>query len=89
MSTISKGSKSTAENSKRVIMRIELTPQAKAELARYCEIRGKKQIAAMSKLVEWFGKCPDSIQAVIQQDIPPSFMPDVAKLILERAARLR
>jgi hypothetical protein len=72
---------------KRVIMRIELTPAAKQEVEVYCDRVGMTQIAAMSRLAEWFGNQSDEIQALVQDHYPGSIKPDVAKLILQRAVK--
>jgi hypothetical protein len=80
-------SKSEIRNGRRVIMRIELTPSAKAGLELYCHRLGKKQIAAMSRLVEWFLDQPETIQGLIQRGFPPSIAGDVAQLVLKRMVR--
>jgi hypothetical protein len=72
---------------KRVIMRIELTPAAKLEVGDFCDRVGMTQVAAMSRLVEWFAGQPNEIQAIVQGLYPGSIKPDVAKLILERMVR--
>lgn len=71
----------------RIILRIEITPAAKERFNGYCDLRGKKQIAAMSRLVEWFGDQPEVIQSIIQGDFPASIQCDVAHIILKQMAK--
>lgn len=52
-------------SAKRVILRAELTPQAKAGLERTCEQRGMTQVSVMSRLVLWFAQQPESIQKAV------------------------
>jgi hypothetical protein len=68
----------------RIIMRIEITPQAKAGLLDYCDRAGKIQIHAVSRIVEWFSEQPCEIQSIIMGDFPSSLLPDVSRLILKR-----
>lgn len=69
--------------SKRVIMRIELSPSAKKKLGEFSKSRGMTQVAVASRLVEWFAKQPESIQAGVMGQYPADLAPDIAELILE------
>jgi hypothetical protein len=50
---------------KRVILRAELSPQAKTGLERVCDQRGMTQVSVMSRLVLWFAQQETSIQRSI------------------------
>jgi len=69
--------------SKRVIMRIELSPSAKKKLTDFSKNRGMTQVAVASRLVEWFAKQPDAIQAGVMGQYPSELTPDIAEMILE------
>jgi len=67
----------------RVVMRIEVSPQAKAALEDYCTRGDKIQSRAVSRLLEWFAKQPDIIQAAIMNDFPEAILADVNKALLK------
>ncbi|HEY7089769.1 MAG TPA: hypothetical protein VH518_16850 [Tepidisphaeraceae bacterium] len=70
--------------SKRHIMRIELTGPAKNKLSSLSDRHGMTQVAMMSRLVEWFSRQDDAIQAATIGRYPPEIEGDIAKLILKR-----
>lgn len=70
----------------RVVFRIQLTLDAKQSLERLTDELGITQIAATSKLVEWFAGQPDTVQGVILGLFPDMIKQDVAELILRRMA---
>jgi hypothetical protein len=70
----------------RIILRVEITPQAKQRLAQITEANGMTQVAVTSRLVEWFAGQPDLIQAAILGRYPKEIEPDIAKLILSKMA---
>jgi hypothetical protein len=55
----------TPNSPQRVIMRIELLPQAKGQFTHYCKSSGITQVAVASRLVEWFCKQHDVVQAAV------------------------
>ena len=71
----------------RHIMRIELKPAAKKQLAALHEAHGMTQVAMMSRLVSWFTEQPKAIQAAVMGQFPDEIKPDIAKLILEHMAK--
>ena len=71
----------------RQIMRIELSPTAKKQLADTCKKRGMTQVAVASRLVEWFTRQPETIQAAVLGQYPKEIEPDVVRLILERVGK--
>jgi len=72
--------------SRRVIMRIELYPEAKKGLADLCDRLGMTQIAATSRVIEWFTTQSDVVQAAILGLYPHDIRAEVAEIILKRMA---
>jgi methyl coenzyme M reductase beta subunit len=70
----------------RVIIRLEITPQAKTRLAEVTDAMGMTQVALTSRLVEWFAAQPEVIRAAVMGHYPKEIEADVAKLILKRMA---
>ena len=68
---------------KRVILRAELTPQAKTGLEHVCDARGMTQVSVMSRLVLWFAQQPDHVQkAVLEergQEVSEALMRDLMR----------
>lgn len=50
---------------KRVILRAELTPQAKTGLETVCDKRGMTQLSVVSRLVLWFSRQDDAVQKAV------------------------
>lgn len=73
----------------RIIVRIELTPQAKAHLNDLCDKAGMTQVAMLSRLVEWFAHQPETIRAAVLGQYPSEIQADVARLILRQLANGR
>ncbi|MCC7145656.1 MAG: hypothetical protein IT443_04350 [Phycisphaeraceae bacterium] len=71
---------------KRVIMRIELTPEAKDRLATISENRGMTQVSVTSRLVEWFAHQNEMVQGVILGHYPKELFPDIVPVILKAMA---
>jgi hypothetical protein len=71
---------------RRVIMRIELYPSAKDHLTDMCSRLGMTQVAATSRLVEWFCEQQDVVQAAVLGLYPEDIRSEVAQLILKRMA---
>jgi hypothetical protein len=67
----------------RIILRVDLTPDAKARLNDVCDKSGMTQVAMLSRVVEWFAKQPDGMQRLIVGHIPKEMQPEVARLVLE------
>lgn len=72
--------------SRRVIMRIELYPEAKDRLTGLCGKLGMTQVAATSRLVEWFCEQQDVVQAAVLGLYPEDIRSEVASMILKRMA---
>ncbi len=69
---------------RRVIMRIELYPEAKEGLTGLCDRLGMTQIAATSRVIEWFTTQTDVVQAAILGLYPRDIRAEVAAMILKR-----
>ena len=69
---------------RRVIIRLELRPQAKDALESVCDRNGMTQVAVSSRLVEWFSVQSEMLQAAILGHYPKDIERDIAKLILTR-----
>jgi ubiquinone biosynthesis protein COQ9 len=71
---------------RRVIIRLELTPQAKKALEDVCNNNGMTQVSVSSRLVEWFAQQQNMLQAAILGHYPKDIERDIAELILKRMA---
>jgi hypothetical protein len=72
---------------RRVIMRIELLPEAKKGLTDLCDRLGMTQIAATSRIIEWFTTTQtDVVQAAILGLYPEDIRAEIAEIILKRMA---
>jgi len=71
---------------RRVIMRIELYPQAKQGLTGLCDRLGMTQVAATSRIIEWFTAQTDVVQAAILGLYPKDIRAEVAEMILKKMA---
>ena len=67
-------------------MRIEITPRAKDALTGFCGRVGMTQVAAMSRMVDWFSEQDEVVQAAIMGLYPTDIRADIARLILEKMA---
>jgi hypothetical protein len=70
----------TSTSKPRVILRIDVTPRAVQEHRRTTEDFGMTQVAVTSRLLMWFFKQPDVIQARVLGIHPESAEKDVASL---------
>jgi hypothetical protein len=68
----------------RIIVRAELMPRPKAWFDSIREVRGMTQIAAMSRLLEWYAEQPHAIQVLIMGQIPESIRDDVVRIALRK-----
>jgi hypothetical protein len=73
-------------SNRRVIMRIELYPEAKDGLTGMCDRLGMTQVASTSRIIEWFTAQNDVVQAAILGLYPKDIRADVAELILKKMA---
>jgi hypothetical protein len=68
----------------RIIVRIELTPNAKTHLNELSDKAGMTQVAMLSRLVEWFATQADMVQAAVLGQYPAEIQAEIARLILKR-----
>ena len=74
----------TLNSPQRVIMRIELLPQAKEKFTHYCECSGITQVAVASHLIDWFCKQHDVVQAAVLGLYPEDIRDKIPLMILKR-----
>lgn len=70
----------------RIIVRIELTPEAKEHINQMCDKAGMTQVAMLSRLVEWFANESDMVKAAVLGHYPAELQTDIAKLVMKRLA---
>lgn len=70
----------------RVIMRIELFPEAKEGLQNLCDRLGMTQVAAASRVIEWFTAQNDVVQAAVLNLYPKDIRAEIAEMIIKRMA---
>jgi hypothetical protein len=75
-----------AKSSKRIIMRVDVTPLARDGLNSVCEEYGITHVAAMSRLIEWFSKESDVVQCGVLNLYPRDMRDKVAKIVLRQIA---
>ena len=68
----------------RIILRIEITPEAKDNLQQTTQQSGMTQVALLSRLVEWFAEQPHTLRSAVLDLYPPEIREDVLKIILKR-----
>jgi len=78
--------RNTSDLSRRVIMRIELLPQAKERFLDYGDALGMTQVAVSSRLVEWLSKQNDVVQAAVLGLYPKDIRAEIPSLILKSLA---
>jgi hypothetical protein len=75
-----------SNGNRRVIMRIELYPEAKDHLTELCARLGMTQVAATSRVIEWFCEQQDVVQAAVLGLYPEDIRAEIAGMILKRMA---
>ncbi len=70
--------------SKRAIIRLQLDIPAKRELDQLCERRGMTQIAVLSRLVKWFGKQDEIVQASVLSLLSAEHLGELSAILLQR-----
>ncbi len=71
----------------RIILRIELTQQAKRCLKQNSDRQGMTQVAMLSRVIEWYALQPEIVQRIIVGHVPREIEQDVARLVLRRIAK--
>ncbi len=73
--------------SKRAVIRLQLDLSAKAALDELCRKRGMTQIAVLSRLVIWFSRQDEVIQASVLGHLSEKSLQPVAERVLQKIAR--
>lgn len=72
---------------KRAIIRLQLDNTAKVQLDRLSDTRGMTQLAVLSRLLAWFVKQDELLQASILGLLSDQQLGVIAQLLLEREKR--
>ncbi|QNN21197.1 hypothetical protein HED60_02550 [Planctomycetales bacterium ZRK34] len=72
--------------SERDIIKIAVTPQAKAAIEAVCRRYGMSQVEMASRLYTWFAQQDEVLQTAVLDILPRAVRPDVAELMLRRLA---
>lgn len=70
----------------RYTVRVQLDPEGKEALDALCQLRGMTQIAVMSRLVKWFFKQDELIQASVLGLLSDESQRELARRLLQRLA---
>ena len=73
-------------NDRRVIMRVDVTPDAQKGLDDFCDRTGITKVAAVSRLIQWCEAQGSDVQAIVLGQVSQQLMPDVVETILKRMA---
>jgi hypothetical protein len=68
----------------RIIVRIELTREAKNRLTEISHRNGMTQVSVTSRLLEWFAGQSELVQAAVLGHYPQEIQADIAEMILKR-----
>jgi hypothetical protein len=69
---------------KRAVIRLQLDIVAKQQLDKLCEKRGMTQIAVLSRLVKWFGRQDEVVQASVLGLLSDEMLGELAPILLNR-----
>ncbi len=69
---------------KQAIIRLQLDLPAKQQLDKLCERRGMTQIAVLSRLVKWFGKQDEVVQASVLSLLSDDMLGSLSKVLIEQ-----
>jgi hypothetical protein len=70
----------------RIVVRLELTKEAKTRLAEISKRTGMTQVSVSSRLFEWFSKQTELLQAAVLGQYPKEIESEVAEMILKRVS---
>jgi hypothetical protein len=73
---------------KRAVIRLQLDIVAKQQLDKLCEKRGMTQIAVLSRLVKWFGKQDEVVQASVLGLLSDEMLGDLGEILLKRLSNI-
>ena len=69
---------------KHSFVRIQLDTSAKERLDSLCKRRGMTQVAAITRLMDWFSHQDDAIQTVVLHSLSEGSMSALAKTLLKK-----
>jgi hypothetical protein len=69
---------------KRAVVRLQLDLEAKRCLDELCEKRGMTQIAVLSRLVKWFGRQDEVVQASVLGLLSDETLGELGEMLLKR-----
>ncbi|MDB5295721.1 MAG: hypothetical protein JWO31_1704 [Phycisphaerales bacterium] len=69
---------------KRAVIRLQLDVAAKQQLDKLCDRRGMTQIAVLSRLVKWFGRQDEVVQASVLNLLSDDALGDLANVLIDR-----
>jgi hypothetical protein len=71
----------------RIIVRLELTPNAKSGLEKAHVASGMTQVAMVSRLIQWYAVQPPIIQTLLMGHVPPAIRQEVIEIALRKIGR--
>ena len=71
---------------KRAVIRLQLDVAAKQQLDKLCDRRGMTQIAVLSRLVKWFGRQDEVVQASVLGLLSDEMLGELAGVLQRRMA---
>jgi hypothetical protein len=69
---------------KRAVIRLQLDVAAKQQLDKLCEKRGMTQIAVLSRLVKWFGRQDEVVQASVLGLLSDEMLGELSQVLHKR-----
>jgi hypothetical protein len=70
----------------RIIVRIELTRNAKDRLSEVAHRNGMTQVSVTSRLLEWFANQTELVQGAVLGHYPAEIQAEIAEVILKKMA---
>ena len=71
----------------RIILLVEFSQKTHESWLKISKERGMTQVAVASRLIEWYGKQPHTIQALIMGHIPGPIREEVIETALRKIGR--
>ena len=68
----------------RIVVRLEITPDAKEAIEEATERTGMTQVSLTSRVLQWFSRQSPTIQAAILGHLPAEIEADILKLMLQK-----
>jgi hypothetical protein len=84
--SVSNDKESLVDANKRAVIRLQLDIEAKKHLDQLCERRGMTQISVLSRLMKWFSKQDEVIQAGVLGLLSEEAIGELTQGVLKRMA---